>query len=318
MTFLITGGSGFIGTWVLRELLARDERCVVYDLSPRPDRWQRILGPAADKVILENGDLIDRTRLAEVWERHAVSHVIHLAALLTPACQRDPWLGCQVNVMGSVAVWEEARRHGEQLRGMSYASSLAVFGPEPDSVLAAGPQPVASEEAVGAVLQPPTFYGAFKLAVEGIANQYWRHFRLPTVGIRPHVVYGPERDQGLTAGPSLAARAAVEGTSYTIGYTGIAGYDYVEDVARAFVRSALETPAGAAVVDLPSEPASVPQIVDLIDQLVPGARSRLSITGDRIPSNIPAEKHLISTIFPDWSPTSLRDGLRQTIDYYRR
>ena len=252
--------------------------------------------------------MIDRDRLRHVCEQHRVTHFIHLAALLTPACQRDPWLGCEVNIQGSVALFEEARRRAGQIRGLSFASSLGIFGPEPDDI---GTDVSANGN------QPPTFYGAFKKAFEMIADQYWRHFGIASVGIRPHVVYGPERDVGLTAGPSLAARAAVRGESFTINYTGRAGYDYVEDVAEAFVRTALETPKGAHVVDLPSPLATVDEMVEAIDVVVPGAGARIAIDGPPIPSNIPPHLHLISRLLPDWKATSIVDGIRKTVDFYR-
>ncbi|MBI5761374.1 MAG: NAD(P)-dependent oxidoreductase [Planctomycetales bacterium] len=307
-TVLVTGGSGFVGTWVLRELLARGIRPVVLDVIDAPERWRRVLGENAARVSFVPGSLLDRDRLAQVCDEFHVTHIIHLAALLTPACQQDPWTGCQVNVLGSVALFEQARIRPQQIRGLSYASSLAVFGPEPDDAVAGA----------GAIEnRPPTFYGAFKQAVELIAEQYWRHFQVASVGIRPHVVYGPERDQGLTAGPSLAARAAARGEPFTINYTGRVGYDYVEDVALAFVRSALDTPAGACVVDLPSEPATVDEIVATIDAVVPGAAARLSVAGSAIPSNIPSRLQLISSLFPDWQATTLANGIRKTVDFYR-
>jgi nucleoside-diphosphate-sugar epimerase len=187
-------------------------------------------------------------------------------------------------------------------RGLSHASSLAVYGAEPDD----GPAAAGN--------QPPFFYGAFKKAFELVAEQYWRHFGVASLGVRPHVVYGPERDRGLTAGPSLAARAAARGEPFAVGYTGSAGYDYVEDVARAFVRGALETPPGAAVVDLPSEAAAVADFLDAIRAAVPGAR--LTADGPPIPANLPPHPRPISTVFPDWRATPLAEGVRRTVAFY--
>lgn len=295
-TVLVTGGSGFIGTWVVRELLAHGARVVALDVHPAPDRWQAVLGSRATDVAWTNIALTDRDALQALMETEQVTHVIHLAALLTPACQQDPYLGCQVNILGSTAVFDAARRSG-QVQAISYASSYAVYGDGTES--------------------PPSFYGAFKQAVDGIAEQYWQHFGLRSLAVRPHVVYGPERDQGLTAGPSLACRAAARGEAYHIGYTGSVGYDYVEDVATVFVRGVLNCPAGALVVDLPSELATTETFAERISTHVPEAAGRITVSGPRVPPNIPPVMHDLRALFPDWQPTSLADGIAKTVDFYR-
>ena len=301
---LVTGGSGFIGTWVLRELLNYGARTVVIDNQKMPARWERVLGDRAGDVAWSDASLSSCDELQKVIEQHQVTHLIHLAALLTPACQQDPLLGCHVNVMGSTTVFEAARRSG-RVGSVSYASSYAVYGPE-------------SGAESRDLNRPPSFYGAFKQAVDLIAEQYWRQFGIASVAIRPHVVYGPEREIGLTAGPSLACRAAARGEAFSIGYTGCVGYDYVEDVARAFVRGAIECPPGATVADLPGEQATTEQFLRFIDAFAPESIGTIGISGPAIPANIPPHPKYITELFSDWQTTSLPDGVRQTIEFYRR
>lgn len=289
---------------MLRSLLKQGLRVIAFDAHENPERWHRLLGSQAAEVPFVKGNLLDRALLQRLFDEHGVTHVIHLAALLTPACQQDPFVGCEVNVLGSVALFEQAVM--SKVKGLSYASSLAVFGPEPDG----------SDNQAASENRPPSFYGAYKKAMELVAEQYWMHFQLPSVGIRPHVIYGPERDQGLTAGPSLAAKAAALGQSYQINYRGLVGYDYVEDVADAFVQTALHTPPGAVVVDLPSEAATVEQIVSAIEAIRPEAASRITINGPEIPRNESPRDRVITHILPDWRPTSIVDGLRKTVAFY--
>lgn len=299
---LVTGGSGFIGTWVLRELLNARVQAVVIDKQPAPDRWARVMGTRSNEILFSDVPLTDRDGLERLLRQHGVTHVIHLAALLTPDCQNDPWYGCQVNVLGSTAVFDASRRVGT-VQAIAYASSYAVYGDR------------TSDEQV-APAPPPTFYGAFKHAVDGIAAQYWQHFGLRSIAVRPHVVYGPEREFGLTAGPSLACRAAVRAEPYVIGYTGVVGYDYVEDVARAFVRGALECPAGATIVDLPSESATPEEFVHCISACLPHSAGLISVSGPSIPPNIPPISRDIRKTYTDWRATSLREGVARTIAYY--
>lgn len=307
-TVLVTGGCGFIGTWVLRELLTCGLRPVAFDVQPNVERWQRILGKGAAYVEFVQGNLTDRAQLQRACDDHQVTRLIHLAALLTPACQQDPWTGLQVNVVGSTAVFEVVRARKNRISGLSYASSYAVYGPEADD---------GTSEFTAADNRPPTFYGAFKLAVDLIAEQYWRQFQIASIGIRPHVVYGPERDQGLTAGPSLAARAAVRGEPFNVGYRGRVGYDYVEDVARAFVRGAMETPPAWNIADLPGEVATTEEFVQAIIDVLPDAKSKLTVDGPSIPCNIPPQPNYFQRLYSDWQTTSLADGVRRTIKYYQ-
>ena len=306
VTVLVTGGCGFIGTWVLRELLQRKLRTVVLDATERPERWSRILGPEATSIPLIHANLLDRESLTHCLKEHQVTHVIHLAALLTPACQSDPYEGFQTNVLGTVALLEAIRATQGAVQGFSYASSVAVFGAEAGD---AGAVNVNTDH-------PMTFYGAFKRSVELIAEQYSRHFGISSVGIRPQVAYGPEREVGLTAGPSLAARAAARGAVYCIGYTGRVGYDYVEDVARGFVRGALEAPQGAHVVDLTGEVDDVDTVIQSIIEAVPDAAGRLTCQGEPIPSHRPRQPRPIASLFADWKTTSLAEGMQRTVSFY--
>ncbi|MFO0937153.1 MAG: NAD(P)-dependent oxidoreductase [Gemmataceae bacterium] len=163
---LVTGGSGFIGAWVLRELLGRGKRAVALDVKPAAERWNRVLGDRAKDVEFSDISLTDRNGLAALMKEHGVSHVIHLAALLTPDCQKDPFLGCQVNVLGSTAVFDAARLAGS-VQAIALASSYAVYGEK------------GSDES-----QQPMFYGTFKHAVDAIAGQYWRHYGIRSLAIR--------------------------------------------------------------------------------------------------------------------------------------
>lgn len=301
---LVTGGCGFIGTWVLRDLLSAGIQPVVVDSQPTPKRWERVLGSDMSRIVRTDAPLLDCDRLQAAIDHHRVTHMIHLAALLTPDCQQDPWLGCQVNVLGSVCVFDAARRSG-RVRSIAYASSFAVYGSD-------------TGDTEAGLNHPSTFYGAFKQAVDLIAEQYWQHYGIASLAVRPHVVYGPKRDQGLTAGPSLAARAAAVGESYSIGYTGRVGYDYVEDVAHAFVRATFECPTGTTVVDLPGEQATTEEFARAIVSVVPESADRIRVSGPPIPANIPARPSYISKLFTDWKSTSLMEGVRKTVEFYRR
>src|SRR5205814_1347025 len=119
--------------------------------------------------------------------------------------------------------------------------------------------------------EPRTLYGVFKVANEGTASVYWADEGVASVAIRPFVVFGPGRDQGLTSGPTLAMSAAARGEPYRIGFGGRTELHYAPDVARGFVAAARSETAGAFAYDFPGAPVAVADVVAHIEAEVPEA-----------------------------------------------
>src|SRR6266850_6455210 len=128
-TFLITGAHGFIGAWISKRLLEADAKVVIFDRSADPQRLLLIMDhEQVSRVQLVTGDITDAGALSPLIERHAVTNLIHLAGLQVPTCRADPRLGALVNVIGTINVFEAARRAASQIKRVVYASSAAVFG----------------------------------------------------------------------------------------------------------------------------------------------------------------------------------------------
>ena len=230
--------------------------------------------------------------------------MIHLAALQVPFVRANPPLGMRVNVAGTVNVFEAVADRLDRIPGVAYASSAAVYG-------AADPSPAPERGGTA----PATLYGVSKLADEGMARVYAAERGLASVGLRPYVVYGPGRDQGMTSGPTAAMLAAARGEAFTIGFTGTAQYDYAPDVARALVVAAGAGGDGAAVYNVPGVVASVAQVVEAIRAVVPGAE----VTSEGEPLPFPAELEAVGFdrevgAFPR---TPLGDGVAATIAHFR-
>jgi len=119
---------------------------------------------------------LDRRALERLFIEQPISHVIHLAAWLTPDCQRDPYRGCEINVLGTVRLFELLRANRERIEGFAFASFVAAHGREVDDAPGSG-------TGEGMAGEPETFYGAFKRAIESIAKQYWLHYGIPSVAL---------------------------------------------------------------------------------------------------------------------------------------
>jgi nucleoside-diphosphate-sugar epimerase len=228
MRVLITGGYGFIGAWIARDLLARGDQVFVYDLKEDPRRLRLILPEAeVKKVAFVPGDVTDLPALSKAVADHGITHVVHLAGLQVPTCRADPMLGAKVNVLGTLAVFEAVKAAGGQVKRLVYASSAAVFG-GPDKYPAG---PLADD----VLLVPSTHYGVFKICNEGNARIYFQDAGISSVGLRPWTVYGVGRDLGMTSEPTKAIKAVLLGRPYHISFGGWTDFQYVDDVAKAFV-----------------------------------------------------------------------------------
>lgn len=296
MKILVTGGNGFIGSWVARLLLEAGEEVRVFDSHDDRTLFHDIVGTLenrpVDRIV---GDIADGKLVDEAV--HGCDGVVHLAGLLLPACRENPLEGARVNVMGTLCIFEAAKTR-KLAGGIAYASTAAVFGPDD-----------------GATPHPSNHYGAYKLCNEGNARAYWLDAGVRSVGFRPYTVYGPGRWYGATAGPTLAMRAAAEGRAYTIPFTGRTGMNFASDVAAAFVAGATRPPSGAPSFSLAGDVASTDEIIGAIRAVVPDAK--IDATGNPLPFAPELDEGELSAVFPDLPRTSLRDGTRHTIEFYR-
>jgi UDP-glucuronate 4-epimerase len=297
--WMITGALGCIGAWCCRELVREGHVVVGFDLSDDHHRADLIMSPEEFSAVnYVRGDITDLPALERVLDEQRISQVIHLAAMLVPLAAADPPRGALVNVVGTVNVLEAVKRRG--LPGMAYASSAAVYD-RTDGLHVA-------EDADG---HPINHYGVHKQANEGAARVYWRDEHFPSVGLRPHVVYGPGRDHGMTAGPTLAMVAAARGEPYEIPFGGRAQFQYAPDAARLFIDAARSPGEGATVRNLGGPSEHVADVIAAIEAVAPEAAGTITFKKDvllPLPEGMEAERPVT---------TPLEVGVRETIELLR-
>jgi UDP-glucose 4-epimerase len=306
-TFLLTGAYGFIGAWIVKRLLARNARVVIFDLSEAPHRLRLIMDDdELAKTTLVKGDITDADALPAVIKKFAVSNVIHLAGLQVPICRADPRRGAIVNVIGTINVFEAARQASPQISNVVYASSAAVFGAtEEDRAVTERDEP-----------QPSSHYGVFKRCNEGNARVYYLDHGLNSIGLRPLTVYGVGRDFGMTSDPTKAMKAAVVGRPFHIRFGGRTDFQYVADTAEAFIRAATANLEGSQVFNLHGETVHLAEVVKEIERAWPDARGKITHGAD--PLAIPAEfdNSAIRAALGPLPTTTLADGVRDTIERF--
>jgi UDP-glucuronate 4-epimerase len=294
--WLITGALGCIGAWCSRHLVREGHTVVGFDLGEERHRPELIMSPdELESIHYVRGDVTDLGSVQRVLAEHQITHVIHLAAMLVPLAAADPPRGALVNVVGTVNLFAAVKRHG--LPGLAYASSAAVYD-RSDGIRVA-------EDADG---HPVNHYGVHKQANEGAARVYWRDDGLASVGLRPHIVYGPGRDHGMTAGPTLAMAAAVRGEPYEIPFGGRAQFQYAPDAAQLFIDAAREAREGAVVRNLGGPPEHVEEVIQAIEAVLPEAAGTITYRPENL---LPLPEDMESSR-PVTTP--LREGIQETIE----
>jgi nucleoside-diphosphate-sugar epimerase len=273
--FLVTGAGGCIGAWVIAQLAAEGTPVVALDASDDDHRLRLLLDEAALAALPRvRGDVTELDGLERTLDEHAITHVIHLAALQVPFCRADPSLGARVNVVGTVNVFEAVARRAERMGPVVYASSIAAYDALEEGATAAAMEGT-----------PSTLYGVFKRANEGTASVYAVEQGLPSVGLRPHTVYGPGRDQGLTSAPTAAMLAAAAGQDHHLPFGGAYQLQYAPDVAAAFIAAARANPAGAQLRDIGGPVTHTEELIAAITAAAPGVR----VTYDPVVLPFPAD-----------------------------
>jgi UDP-glucuronate 4-epimerase len=307
--FLVTGAMGCLGAWTLRTLLDEGADVVAFDYSSDDHRLRLLLSDAElDEVRFVRGDVADTGTVRGVVGEERVTHIIHLAALQVPFCKADPPRGAAVNVVGTVNILEAARSV-PGVEGVAYASSMAVFG--------AGhlyPDPVGDEGR----RSPETLYGVYKQAGEDAARIYFLDHGLISVGLRPYIVYGPGRDQGLTSEATKAMLAAAAGQPFHIGHGGTAVYQYAADVARLFVAAARSRPARAEVLNVGGPSTAMGDVVAAIEAAVPELSGALSFEEGTLPFPSRLDDAGLQRLLGGVAYTPLHDGVAASIDRFKR
>src|SRR5437870_7665578 len=137
MAVLVTG-IGFVGAYIVRDLVEAGEDVVLYGLFggrpdgigeyPDIDNAKYIVGePGWDRVTVVVGDIRDRDLLSRTINAHGVTGIIHLASLVAAASERNIPRAIEVNVGGSVNVFEAALEN--RVERVVWASSINVYGP---------------------------------------------------------------------------------------------------------------------------------------------------------------------------------------------
>lgn len=275
-TVLVTGGTGFIGSYMAADLVAEGHDPVAYDLSTDPRILEKL--GVADDVTVRRGDVSDPTDVVRAVKETGATHVIHLAALLTTTARENPRLAQDVNIQGTNNVFEAARILDDQVERVAWASSAAVYAP-PTNYDDGGDWWVDEDDLV----YPDTLYGATKEYNEHQARVYFEDHDVSHVGLRPTVAYGPYRETGGSAFLANIVEKPALGESFSVEYGDQhVDWQHVRDIAQAFRKAAFvdENRLSRRIYNVRGELATIREAVETMREIVPDADLTVTDEGE--------------------------------------
>lgn len=271
MSVLVTGGTGWIGSYVVRELVERGEEVVAFDAVCDASRFEDL-----PQLQLVKGDILDFPGLYETIRRHRVDRIIHLAAIIQADSQRNPRLLQRSNCEGAVNVMEAVRL--AEVRRLVFSSTTVVYGETTDESV--------NEDSPG---NPANPYAATKLLGETFLKQYHRLHGLDFAAVRFAHVFGPSKVKGTPVFKDLFEYPA-RGETYVlpIGGDHQFNWSYVKDCASATVAACFAASLEHRIFNICEGARHSPRdIAHLIaTEIMPGARFEI---GPGLLQGYPAE-----------------------------
>ncbi len=288
---LVTGAGGCIGAWVCAILSRSGVPVIASDLAKNPARAALIMGEeAAETLDWTALDVTDGAAVADLVSTRNIGAIIHLAGLQVPFCAANPALGARVNVEGTINILEAARHN--QIKRTVFASSVAAAAFPPG-----GPY-------------KETLYGAYKVANEQTAFVYWKDWQVPSVGLRPNVVYGVARDQGISSKNTIGIQAAALDEAYDIPFTGPYSWLYAGEAAAAFIAAVSQDGAGAHAFDLNGRCETIEAGLVVLGRLSPD--HRVTASGAPFPFPPDLDEAPLRAHLPEYPAISVANGVEAT------
>ncbi|AGB02340.1 dTDP-glucose 4,6-dehydratase [Methanoregula formicica] len=309
MTFLVTGGAGFIGRWVVNRLLADGEQVVVLD-NLSNGSLDNLKGLSANPHLeIITGDIKDQKTLSGLFRKKNLNTILHLAAdIIVQDSIDNPRKVFENDVLGTFNLLEEARKAETKF---VFMSTCMVY----DTASSSG----AISETYPTKAASP--YAGAKLAGENMVQSYYHAYDLPTVILRPFNTYGPfQKSTGEGGVVSIFIQKELNREYLSIYGDGTQTRDlmYVEDCADFVVMAAASEKCNGEIVNAGlGTDISVNDLAAMICKDKSRIRHVEHIHPQSEISRLVCDRSKAKRLL-GWEPkTTLENGIRKTFEFQK-
>jgi nucleoside-diphosphate-sugar epimerase len=308
MNCLLVGGAGFIGAYVVEALLKEGHKPVVWDASLAENTIHKLLSPEElSKVAMVAGDVTDLAQLIHIIQEFEIDSIVHLASWQIPGSHNNPTKAILVNGEGFNNTLEAVASLG--IRRLVWTSSNAVFG-SPNSHQV---KRLPNDE----FHRPNTVYGALKSLNEYMAEHFFQHRGVDSIGFRFSLVYGYGRMRGASAFASEMIEKAALGLECVINMgDSCVDWFYVVDAAHLIIQALKAPTTQTRVFNTHSCLHTVQEAADYLSRNLPEAK--LTVNPGTINANWDLDPSLLIEELGYKPRYSLEEGLRDAVSLVRK
>ena len=259
MTYLITGGTGFIGVELAKRLLERGDSVILFDLKPNMDAIAGI----ADRVSVVTGDISGWPEVMNAVAGNSLDCIFHLSAMLSIPADENPWAAYRVNANGTMHVLEAARIFG--VKQVIFPGTMAVLAGNTGDI----------DESTAT--KPDSMYGVTKLFGELLGRFYHRKFGMDFRGLRFCTVVGlGARTKHMTQYMAWMIERSLQGEPFEVWVKEETSnpFIYYQDAVSALLmlRDAPEAQIQTRIYNLAGTMATAGAFADAVRRHIGGAR----------------------------------------------
>ncbi|NHJ03580.1 MAG: NAD(P)-dependent oxidoreductase [Candidatus Heimdallarchaeota archaeon] len=257
MAILITGGMGFIGRHLADRLIEAEQEVVIFDIDIETHKNSCVEG-----AVLVQGDISNVQQLEDLCEKYNFDTIFHLASILPPKTEEDPYFTFKINLEGTMNILNAAVRYN--VKNIIYTSSATVFGPDRTP-------PFTEED----LRDPWTVYSSYKICNEIIGSIYSKKYDMNFRAVRFPVVLGPGRVRfsGMTNYPIEMIEDALHGKPYVANVSPETKIPiiYVEDAVQVLINLWRIENIHFEIYDIDGIWVSANEIAEGIKKIIPSA-----------------------------------------------